>query len=331
MEREEYLMALQIKKAQKFKQYARVCLWGTPKAGKSHTALALATTFAGEDGMIGVISSEYGSTKLLAHKFPHEIIDLSEAEENGGAPVRNAFSPQRYEEALRLFVEAGYKVIIIDSLSHSWAGEGGTLEAVSKAGKNSFTDGWGENTPVYNHLVNSILAARCHIIVTLRAKDAYIQEEYTKRDGRVGTMPKNIGQAPVMRKGFGFEMQLTVRMDSLTGYVEASAVEDYIHKGEEIEKPGEELAHRLLDALDGIPLPEPTTQQIEMKRLLEEFYSLSPSTYARITNWEQLALRKAFNIPTGALPDPEVYTDEHVGLMTDYLTAKKQEKQSKTA
>jgi hypothetical protein len=320
-------MPLQIKPAEKFKQYARVCLWGTPKAGKSHTALALATALAGEDGQVGVISSEFGSTKLLAHKFPHEIIDLSEADENNGVPVKDAFSPQRYEQALKMFVEAGYKAIVIDSLSHAWAGSGGLLEAVGKH-KNTFSDGWGENSPVYDRLVNSILAARCHIIVTLRAKDKYVQEEYIKRNGEKGTMPKNAGEAPVIRKGFGFEMQLTIRMDSLTGYVEASAVEDYIHKGEEIEKPDAALAYRLLEALDGVPLPEPTEQQIEMRQLLDEFYNLSPATYARIPNWEQMALSKALDTPAGQLPAPQDYTEDDVQRMRLYVASKRQSKAS---
>lgn len=322
-------MALTIKPAQKYRQFARICLWGIPKAGKTHSALALATAMAGPDGKVGVISSEYASSKLLSHRFPHDVIDLSESDENG-IPVKNAFSPQRYEEALRLFIQNGYKVVIIDSLSHSWAGEGGTLEAVSKAGKNSFTDGWGDNTPIYNHLVNSILAARCHIIVTLRAKDAYVQEEYTRRDGSKGTMPRNIGMSPVMRKGFGFEMHLTMRMDSMIGYVEASAVEDYIHKGEEIEKPGEELAYRILDALDGVPLPEPTPQQIAMKKLLNDFYALSPATYARIANWQEMALRKALDVPS-AQELPEEYTDDDVHRMELYLAHKRQEKANKAS
>lgn len=315
---------LTIKSAQKFKQFAKVCIWGVPKAGKSHTALALATAMAGENGKVGVISSEFGSTKLLAHKFPHDIIDLSEADEHDGVPVPNAFSPQRYEMALKMLIESGYAAIVIDSLSHSWAGSGGLLESVGKH-KNTFSDGWGENSPVYDHLVNTIIAAKCHIIVTLRAKDKYVQEEYTKRNGDKGSSPKNAGEAPVMRKGFGFEFQVTMRMDSMVGHIEASAVEDYIHKGEEIEKPGPELAYRLLEALDGAPLPEPSPQQVEMKALLEELYTANPGSYARYPNWEHLALRKALEMPSGPLPVD--YTDEQVELMRIYVEMKKAPKQ----
>jgi hypothetical protein len=320
---------LTIKPAQKVRQFARVCLWGTPKSGKTHTALMLATTLAGEGGKVGVISSEYGSSKLLSAEFPHDIIDLSEADENNGVPIKGAFSPQRYEQALKLFVEAGYKAIVIDSMSHSWAGDGGILEAVGKS-KNTYSDGWGENTPIYNHLVDSILAARCHVVVTVRAKEAYEQEEYIKRDGTRGHTPKNIGQAPVMRKGFGFEMQLTMRMDSMIAHVEASAVEKYIHKGEEIEKPTSELAYRLLDALDGVELPEPTEQQKEMKKLLQEFYLLSPATYARIANWEAIAIKKGLDLAE-SVAIPIDYTDDDVTRMSLYVASKRKDKTTKAS
>ena len=136
-------MALQIQPATKFRQFARVCLWGTEKTGKTHTALMLATALAGENGRVGVISSEYGSSQLLAYRFPHDIIDLTEALEHNGVPVANAFAPTRYEQAFKMFLDAGYTAIVFDSLSHVWMGEGGILELVDKHGNKSFSDGWG--------------------------------------------------------------------------------------------------------------------------------------------------------------------------------------------
>lgn len=322
-------MGLSIKPAEKIKQYARICLWGTAKAGKTHGALALATALAGEDGKVGVISSEYGSSKLLSAQFPHDIIDLAEVDERGNL-ARNAFSPQRYEEALKLFTQNGYKAIVIDSLSHAWAGDGGILEIVESVGKNSFNDGWGKATPAYNALVQAILSSRCHIIVTLRAKDKYVNEEYIKRDGTRGSAPKNVGEAPVMRKGFAYEMHLVMRVEDMIGHVEASATQKYIPKGEQIPDIGPELARRLLDALDGVDLPEPTSQQIEMRRLLDEFYALSPATYARITGWEQIALRKALDIPEGEIV-PIEYTDDDVRRMDLYVASKRKEKASKAS
>jgi hypothetical protein len=318
-------MVLQIQPATKFRQYARVCIWGTQKVGKTHGALALATAIAGEQGKVGVISSEYASSQLLQHRFPHDIINLAEVDENSNL-VPGAFSPARYEEAIKLFTAARYDVIVIDSLSHVWEGEGGLLEAVNKPGQNTFDDGWRINTPIYKHLINTILSARCHIIITLRGKDAYVHEDYIKPNGQPGKRPKNVGQAPIMRKGFGYEMHLTLQVDSMVARVEATAMQDYIPNGEEITDLAS-IAPRLLDALDGVPLPEPTEQQKAMRTLLDEFYSFSPATYARITNWEILALKKAL----GVIPKPAEYTDEHVELMRKYVQARKQEKEAKEA
>src|SRR5437762_6346926 len=184
-------MTLQIQPAQKFKLPARVCIWGTQKVGKTHGALALATSLAGDNGKVGVISSEYASSQLLKHRFPHDIVNLAEVDENSNL-VTGAFSPARYEEAIKLFTNARYDVIVIDSLSHVWEGEGGLLESVGNSGNNKFDDGWGKATPLYKHLVNTILAARCHIIITLRGKDAYIHEDYIKPNGQQGKRPKNI-------------------------------------------------------------------------------------------------------------------------------------------
>lgn len=243
-----------IKPAQKVRQHARICLWGTEKAGKTHAALELATSLVGDGGKIGVISSERGSSSLLAWKFPHDIIDLTV--DDGNNPVRNPYTPKRYEEALQTFARAGYQAIIVDSLSHVWEGEGGFLEFVDGKSGDKFTSGWKEGTPLYQRFLNTLLNVPCHLIVTLRAKEAYVMEEYTKHNGSKGTAPKNVGAAPVIRKGFGFEMQLTIRMDSTVGYIQSSAYQEELPKGMAIESMSDELAPVLARWLDGAPPPE---------------------------------------------------------------------------
>mgnify|MGYP001612199972 CR=1 FL=1 len=112
-------MVLQIEEAEKFRSHARVVFWGVEKSGKTHGGLALATKLAGESGKIGVISSEYASSQFLKHRFPHNIVNLAQVDQHGNID-KNAFSAQRYEEAIKLFTQAGYSVIVIDSLSHLW-------------------------------------------------------------------------------------------------------------------------------------------------------------------------------------------------------------------
>jgi hypothetical protein len=85
------------------------------------------------------------------------------------------------------------------------------------------------------------------------------------------------------------------------------------------------VAYTLLQCLDGTPQPEPSAQQTAMRTLLDEFFSLSPTTYAKIASWEQMALRKALQIESGPLPTD--YTDEQVNAMSVYVESKKRPQQ----
>ncbi len=311
---------MQIKPAQKFKQFARVCFWGCPKQGKTYGAMAIATAMVGPHGKVGVISSEYGSSNLLSRKFPHDIIDLTV--DDHGNPIANPFAPTRYEEALRLFVENSYDAIVIDSLSHAWEGEGGILEQVKMVeGNNKFTDGWGKvGTPSYQHLIKSILSTKAHIFITIRAKDGYVLEP--GKDGKM--TPRNVGLKPVIRSSFGYEMQLTIRMDALIGHIEESAFQNDFPQGTQIVRPGEDVASTLLACLDGDPVPEPSHAQMQMRKLLDDLYALAPHVYAKYAQWEEMALRAALGIKEGPLPTE--YTDEHIRLMQDYVEKKRPRK-----
>ncbi len=314
-------MGFAVRDAEKYKQWARVCFWGSPKQGKSHAALAIARGLAGPDAVVGVISSEYGSTALLSRKFPHKILDLSVDEHNN--KVANPFSCKRYEEAIAFLIDVWHcEAIVIDSISHAWEGEGGVLQNVNNQ-SNTFSDGWGKvGTPMYKHLVDTILSSKCHMLITIRAKDGWVMEPNEK--GK--QTPRNAGSKPVIRAAFGYEMQMTIRMDRLIGHIDESAFQDEFPQGTEILNP-EDVAYTLLECLDGTPIPEPSEQQATMRQLLDEFCSLSPATYAKIANWEAMALRKALEIPSGPLP--EDYTDEQVELMRIYVEVRREELKNK--
>lgn len=243
-----------IRDAHKFEQKALICFWGVEKQGKTHAALELATALS-SDGRIGVISSEKGSSALLSWKFPHQFINLNVDDSN--RPVEKPFTVQRYTEALDAFLSAKYPVIIIDSLTHLWEGEGGILDVVSSKG-GEFQKGWDVGTPLYQKFVNKLIAASAHthIIITLRAKEAYEMETYIKGNGAEGKRPKNIGLAPVIRKGFGFEMQLMIRVEEQVGYVSTSATQEYFPHGKELRSMRDDLAPDLLKWLQGAPPPE---------------------------------------------------------------------------
>jgi hypothetical protein len=202
-------MAIQIRKAERKKAKLRLALIGPTGSGKTYSALQLAF---GLGSKTGLIDTENGSGDLYANVGDYDIISL--------APP---YTVSSYREAIRAFEEAGYDTIIIDSLSHAWAGEGGLLDKsgqLEKSGKvkNSFA-AWREITPEHNKLVEEMLGSPCHIIATMRVKTEYVMEP----DARGKMVPRKVGLAPVQRDGI--EYDFTVCIDINDSHV-ASASKD---------------------------------------------------------------------------------------------------------
>ena len=109
----------------------------------------------------GYESYEYGgwgSDWIMKYEDPYEIGRKLEA---------------YYEEAEQAVGPDG--VVIIDSFSHAWEGEGGVLDfkelTEQQQGKNSFT-AWSDAGKKQNTLINTLLSLNAHVIVTMRTKMA---------------------------------------------------------------------------------------------------------------------------------------------------------------
>jgi hypothetical protein len=115
------------------------------------------------------------------------------------------YTVAKYRDAIRAFEDAGYDVIIVDSLSHAWSGEGGLLDKqgqLENSGKyrNSFAT-WREITPEHNKLVEQMLGSPAHIIATMRTKTEYVVE----KDDRGKNSVRKLGLSPVQRDGVEYE------------------------------------------------------------------------------------------------------------------------------
>lgn len=186
---------MEIRKAQRKKAKLRLGLSGPSGSGKTFSALKLAF---GLGGKVGMVDTEHGSGDLYAHLGDYDIIQVE-------AP----YTAQKYLQAIEAFEKAGYSTIIIDSLTHAWAGDGGLLDKQGKAAArigNSYT-AWREVTPDHNALVDAMLQSPCHIIATMRSKTEYVME--TNEKGKQA--PKKVGLAPVQRDGMEYEF--TVFLD----------------------------------------------------------------------------------------------------------------------
>lgn len=126
-------------------------------------------------------------------------------------PMEPPYDFKSYENSIHAAEDAGMEVIIVDSLSHLWVGEGGALDVQGKVAArtgNSYT-AWRDVTPKFNHLMDVILQSRSHIICNLRAKTEYSQEK--NANGK--TVVKNIGMGFQFRDGAEFDFSTVFMLD----------------------------------------------------------------------------------------------------------------------
>ena len=210
----------------------RLALAGPAGSGKTFSALKIASTIAG-DKPVAVIDTERGSASKYSALTEFDVLELE------------TFHPQNYIDAIQAAADGGYGVLVIDSLSHAWMGKDGALELVDRAAKrsqsgNSF-GAWREVTPLHNALVDAMLRANLHIIVTLRSKQDYVQE----KDDRGRTTVRKIGLAPVQRDGLEYEFDVYGDLDADNNLIIGKTRCPEL-TGAVIPKPGEPFARTLL-------------------------------------------------------------------------------------
>lgn len=191
-------------KAERTQLFARLAIDGPTGAGKSWSALEVATVFAEHTGTrVAVIDTESGSAKLYADRFDFDVLEW--------APP---YDPRRLSEIIRSAVhDHGYGVVVVDSMTHFWTGEGGVLDIVEESGRKSYQGnkfaGWQVGTPAQRDMVETLLRVPAHVITTMRSKMEYVIVE----DERGRKTPQKIGLAPEQRAGIQYEFTVVVDMD----------------------------------------------------------------------------------------------------------------------
>ncbi len=186
------------KKATKTQSKLRLTLDGPAGSGKTYSALQMASTL---NKKVALIDTEHGSASKYADIFSFDVLELTD------------HSPLSYVDAIKAAAEAGYPVLIVDSLSHAWVA---SLELVDRE-KDKFGSGWRKVTPMHQKLVEAILSFPGHIICTMRSKMAYESEKDS--NGRVTI--RKVGMAPVMREGMEYEFDVVLDL-GLEGNVTVS-------------------------------------------------------------------------------------------------------------
>lgn len=245
----------EIRKAERKKARLRLGLAAVSGAGKTYSALLLAS---GIGGKVCVIDTESRSADLYANDFEYSVIELSKP-----------YSPERYVQAIKSAEDAGFNIIILDSLSHAWMGEGGALDMqtnairMQKGSKNGYT-AWADVTPEHNKLVAAMLTSKCHIISTMRSKTHYdlIENEHGKK------VPTKMGLEPIQRAGMEYEFTVVLDID-MQHYASPSKDRTKLFDGKAI-KITKETGESLLNWLETGKDEEAETRAI-IDALIDDF------------------------------------------------------------
>ena len=177
-------------------------LAGASGSGKTYTAMRLASGIAGGKPF-AVIDTEAGRAKHYADAFKFDHGDL--------APP---FRPGAYADAIHAADKAGYPVIVVDSMTHEWAGEGGVLdwqaEEFDRLGAREATKllSWAKPKQGHKAMVQRLLQVRAHLILCFRAEE---KVDMVKEDGKTKIVPKEgpggfKGWLPICEKNLPYEL-----------------------------------------------------------------------------------------------------------------------------
>jgi len=187
---------MNIVKANRTQSKIRLGLIGPSGSGKTYSALLMAFGLCQSWEKIVVIDTESNSAHLYSDLGNYSVISLTKP-----------FSPERYMQALELCEQGKFEVAIVDSVSHSWDGEGGLLDIHSNMAGNSFQL-WNRLKPRYNRFIQSILDSSMHVICTLRSKVEYV---VSMKDGK--QIPQKLGLKAIGQDGFDYELSIVLDLD----------------------------------------------------------------------------------------------------------------------
>jgi hypothetical protein len=186
-------------------------LVGPSSSGKTYSAMRLASGIVGPGNKFAVIDTESRRALHYADKFDFMHCELNPP-----------FKPEKYADAIKAAIGAGFKAIVVDSMSHEWSGEGGVLEwqeeeltrmvgnALKKnpnASEYQLREAmkmasWIKPKSGHKHMTQRLLQVNAHLILCFRAEEKIKMEK--DKDGKMQIVP--IGWQPICSKEMPYEL-----------------------------------------------------------------------------------------------------------------------------
>ncbi len=270
-------------------------LAGSTGSGKTLSALKVARGLAGgDDSRIAFIDTEGGRGK---HYTP------APGEAPGGnrfgfahGDLRAPFTPEAYIEAIAAADKAGFEVIVIDSFSHVWDGDGGLQDMqaeivegmVTKSREVADEKGWRFDEiaardkasigawkgPKGRHkrTVSRLLQCRAHLVICMRAEEK-MRMETVEEEGRNGKtfkktviiaakdLPVTERWVPIVERRFPYELTTSfILTPTAPGLPIPIKLQEQHRAAVPLDRPlSEETGRALAEwARGGAPAPQPS-------------------------------------------------------------------------
>jgi hypothetical protein len=173
---------------------------GGTGSGKTYSALLLARGISDGESF-AIIDTENGRAKHYADLFP----------EMRHAEIHAPFRPEKYADAIAAGAK-DYPVVVVDSMSHEWAGDGGCLdwhdELMGGQQAKNFS-AWIEPKKAHKRMLTQLLQLNAHVILCFRAepkveakKNERGQWEYVPKPSLTGLD----GWIPISEKMLPYEL-----------------------------------------------------------------------------------------------------------------------------
>jgi hypothetical protein len=134
---------------------------GGTGSGKTMSALRLARGLAGGQPFAG-IDTENGRMNHYADLFPELQV----------ARIAAPFRPEKYADAIQSAAEL-FPVVVVDSASHEWAGDGGCLDwhdELMGGDQKKNLSAWIEPKKAHKRMVTRLLQVDAHVVMCFRAE-----------------------------------------------------------------------------------------------------------------------------------------------------------------
>ena len=274
-------MAIQIKKAERKKARMRIELASASGNWKTYSSLLLAKWLAGGDmSKVCMIDTENGSWNLYSHLWEYSIIDLKPED----CTTNNIL------EAFKAIEDAGFEVVIWDSSSHRWDRILKQNDEESKKMYGNSFRAWAKTTPLYDKVINHMLASPLHVIMTARKKIDYAIETNDQNK----TVVKKIWMKDVQRDTAMYEFGIVFDLDQLH---QATASKDRtgLFDGKDpfiiTEETGKQILDRCESGAEVTPEPKQETTEELPTLELERFRKALDAIDAGKTTVDELLKR----------------------------------------